>query len=301
MFSYEYQVTGSWEDPKVVRVRAPEPATPGIGGTTTAAPESGDKQSRESRERGRALQGRRGADGVRAVARGESRRGRRARRRRSGEGRALAVLPEWFCLMGRASVDKLAIRERDGDGPIQSFLAGAAAKHGVWVIAGTVPLFAGDAGKGAQHLARLRRRRAPRCPLRQDPSLRLHGRGEQYRESRTIEPGDAPVAVDSPFGRIALSICYDVRFPELYRRLAPMDLITVPSAFTATTGAAHWEILLRARAVENLAWVIAPAQGGEHANGRRTHGHSMIVDPWGRVAASLARGPGVVVAEIDPK
>jgi nitrilase len=126
------------------------------------------------------------------------------------------------------------------------------------------------------------------------------GASERYRESNTIEPGASPVAIDSPFGRIALSICYDVRFPELYRRLAPMDLITVPSAFTATTGAAHWEVLLRARAVENLAWVIAPAQGGEHPNGRRTHGHTMIVDPWGRVVARREQGPGVVVADIDP-
>ena len=218
----------------------------------------------------------------------------------AAKGAQLACLPEWFCLMGLTERDKLAIRERDGDGPIQSFLAGAAKRHGVWVIAGTVPLFAGDPEKVRN--TSLVYDGAGRRVARYD---KIHlfdftGEDEKYRESNTIEPGDAPVAVDSPFGRIALSICYDVRFPELYRRLAPMDLITVPSAFTATTGAAHWEVLLRARAVENLAWVIAPAQGGEHANGRRTHGHSMIVDPWGRVAASLARGPGVVVAEIDP-
>ena len=196
--------------------------------------------------------------------------------------------------MGRAERDKLAIRERDGEGPIQSFLAGAAAKHGVWVIAGTVPLFARRPGAGAQRVARLRRRRPPRRPLRQDPPLRLHRRGRAVpgvatRSSRAT----TPVAIDSPFGRLALSICYDVRFPELYRRLAPMDLITVPSAFTATTGAAHWEILLRARAVENLAWVIAPAQGGEHANGRRTHGHSMIVDPWGGWWRASPAAPGL--------
>jgi nitrilase len=218
----------------------------------------------------------------------------------AGKGASLACLPEWFCLMGRAEQDKLAIREPDGDGPIQSFLAGAAAKHRIWVIAGTVPLVAGDPAKvrNSSVVYDATGRRVARYD-------KIHlfdftGAGEQYRESRTIEPGDAPVAIDSPFGRIALSICYDVRFPELYRRLAPVDLITVPSAFTATTGAAHWEVLLRARAVENLAWVIAPAQGGAHASGRRTHGHSMIVDPWGRVAASLPSGPGVVLAEIDP-
>jgi len=110
-----------------------------------------------------------------------------------------------------------------------------------------------------------------------------------------------PRAVDSPFGRIALSVCYDVRFPELYRALAPMDMILVPSAFTATTGRAHWETLLRARAIENLAWVLAPAQGGRHQNGRETHGHSMIIDPWGKVVAERAAGPGVVMADIDPQ
>jgi nitrilase len=218
----------------------------------------------------------------------------------AAQGARLVCLPEWFCLMGRAERDKLAIREPDGDGPIQSFLGGAAAKHGVWVIAGTVPLPARDPEKVRN--SSLAYDAAGRRVARYD---KIHlfdftGGGEQYRESRTIEAGDAPVAIESPFGRIGLSICYDVRFPELYRRLAPVDLITVPSAFTATTGAAHWEILLRARAVENLAWVIAPAQGGTHGNGRTTHGHSMIVDPWGRVVASLARGPGVVVAEVDP-
>src|SRR2546425_1098685 len=123
---------------------------------------------------------------------------------------------------------------------------------------------------------------------------------ERFDEARTIEAGTQPCAIESPFGRIALSVCYDVRFPELYRALAPMDIILVPSAFTATTGGAHWETLLRARAIENLAWVLAPAQGGKHPNGRRTHGHSMVVDPWGKVIAERAAGPGVVVAGIDP-
>ncbi len=218
----------------------------------------------------------------------------------AGQGARLVVLPEWFCQMGRTETDKLAIRERDGDGPIQSFLAGAAAQHRVWVIAGTVPLPADHSGKvrNSSVVYDDTGRRVARYD-------KIHlfdftGASERYRESNTIEPGASPVAIDSPFGRIALSICYDVRFPELYRRLAPMDLITVPSAFTATTGAAHWEVLLRARAVENLAWVIAPAQGGEHPNGRRTHGHTMIVDPWGRVVARREQGPGVVVADIDP-
>jgi nitrilase len=122
---------------------------------------------------------------------------------------------------------------------------------------------------------------------------------ERFNESGTIEAGREPKAIDSPFGRIALSVCYDVRFPELYRALAPVDIILVPSAFTATTGRAHWETLLRARAIENLAWVLAPAQGGKHVNGRETHGHSLVVDPWGKVVAERAAGPGVVIAEID--
>jgi nitrilase len=236
------------------------------------------------------------------------------------QGAKLVVLPEWFCFMGRSERDKLAIREADGDGPIQSFLARVAAKRRAWVIAGTVPLRADDPGRlrnsslvfddAGRRVARYDKIHlfdftdtfAP-----QPGSGELRGGSpprpieqERYRESSTVEPGTTPVAIDSPFGRIGLSICYDVRFPELYRRLAPMDLITVPSAFTATTGAAHWDLLVRARAVENLAWVIAPAQGGHHLNGRRTHGHTMVVDPWGKVLGSLAHGPGVVVAEIDP-
>jgi nitrilase len=223
------------------------------------------------------------------------------------QGARLVVLPEWFCFMGRSERDKLAIRESDGDGPIQSFLARVAARRRAWVIAGTVPLPADDPGKVRN--SSLAYDDAGRRVARYDkihlfdftdtfgPQAAQH---ERYKESATIEPGTTPLAIDSPFGRIALSICYDVRFPELYRRLAPMDLITIPSAFTATTGAAHWDVLVRARAIENLAWVIAPAQGGHHLNGRRTHGHTMVVDPWGKVVASLARGPGVVVAEIDP-
>jgi nitrilase len=218
----------------------------------------------------------------------------------AAQGARLVALPEWFCFIGASDRDKLAIREADGDGPIQSFLAHAAAKHRVWIVGGSLPLAADDPGKVRNA-----------CLVFDDSGRRvarydkIHlfdytGPDERFRESNTIEPGTGPVAIDTPFGRIALSICYDVRFPELYRRLAPMDLITVPSAFTVTTGAAHWETLLRARAVENLAWLIAPAQGGRHPTGRRTHGHTMIVNPWGEVVATRAHGPGVVVAEIDP-
>ena len=218
----------------------------------------------------------------------------------AAQGARLVALPEWFCFIGASERDKLAIREVDGDGPIQSFLARAAAKHRVWLVGGSLPLAA--AGVEKVRNACLVFDDAGRRVARYD---KIHlfdftGRDERFRESNTIEPGREPLAIDTPFGRLALSICYDVRFPELYRRLAPMDLITVPSAFTVTTGQAHWETLLRARAVENLAWVIAPAQGGSHPTGRRTYGHTMIVNPWGEVVASLAHGPGVVVAEIDP-
>jgi nitrilase len=216
------------------------------------------------------------------------------------QGAKLAVLPEWFCFMGHSDRDKLAIREADGDGPIQSFLARTAAKHRVWLIAGTVPLPARDPEKVRNS-----------CLVYDDAGRRvarydkIHlfdftDADREYRESATIEPGEQSVAIDSPFGRIALSICYDVRFPELYRRLAPMDLIVIPSAFTVTTGKAHWDLLVRARAVENLAWVVAPAQGGHHLNGRDTYGHTMIVSPWGEPVAHLAHGAGVVVADVDP-
>ena len=215
-------------------------------------------------------------------------------------GARLASLPEYFCIFGMRERDKVEVRERDGSGPIQQFLSDIAREFGLWIVGGSVPLESSDPGK-VRNSCLVYDDRGERV-ARYD-KIHLFGfatETERYQESGTIEPGTATVAIDSPFGRLALSICYDVRFPELYRRLAPMDLIFVPSAFTAITGPAHWEILLRARAIENLAYVVAPAQGGRHANGRQTHGHSMIVDPWGKVLGCLPEGPGVVVAEIDP-
>jgi len=218
----------------------------------------------------------------------------------AGEGATLVALPEYFCLFGMSDRDKIAVREKDGEGPIQDFLAATSRKYGLWLVGGSVPLACEDREKvrnsclvydaGGDRVARY-------------DKIHLFGLdlgAERFDEARTIDPGTEPCAVDSPFGRIALSVCYDLRFPELYRALAPMDLILVPSAFTATTGRAHWEALLRARAIENLAWVIAPAQGGRHLNGRETHGHSMVVDPWGKVIAERDAGAGVVMAEIDP-
>jgi predicted amidohydrolase len=215
------------------------------------------------------------------------------------QGARIVSLPEYFCMVGMRDRDKVDVREHDGSGPIQQFLSDTAREHGVWIVGGSVPLESPDPRKvmnsclvfdeGGKRVARY-------------DKIHLFSfatETEQYKESDTIEAGSVPVAVDSPFGRLALSICYDVRFPELYRRMAPMDLIAVPSAFTATTGRAHWELLLRARAVENLAYVVASAQGGRHANGRQTYGHSMIVDPWGKVLGCLPEGPGVVVAEVS--
>jgi len=218
----------------------------------------------------------------------------------AGQGARLAALPENFYLIGRHEGDKVKARERDGRGPIQDFLAEAARRHGVWLLGGTVPLETTDAGRILS--ASLLYDDAGRRVARYDKMhlFRFDGGGnERYDEARTLEPGAAAVAVPSPFGRVALSVCYDVRFPELYRSLGEFDLMFVPSAFTVPTGRAHWEILLRARAVENQAYVIAPAQGGAHESGRRTYGHTMIVDPWGEVLAELAEGEGVVLAELD--
>ena len=217
------------------------------------------------------------------------------------QGAKLVALPEYFCIFGMRDRDKVAVREKDGAGPIQDFLAATAERHGVWLVGGSVPLECADPARVRNSC--LVYDAAGRRVARYD-KIHLFGLElgeERFNESATIEPGAVPRAVDSPFGRIALSVCYDLRFPELYRALAPMDMILVPSAFTATTGRAHWETLLRARAIENLAWVLAPAQGGKHQNGRETHGHSMIVDPWGKVVAERAAGPGVVMADIDPQ
>ena len=220
--------------------------------------------------------------------------------RAAGQGAKLVVLPEYFCILGMRDTDKVAAKEKDGAGPIQEFLAETARRHGVWLVGGSVPLACDDPGKVRNSclVYDANGRRVARYDKIHLFGLELGA--ERFDEARTIEPGTESRAIDSPFGRIALSVCYDVRFPELYRALAPIDVILVPSAFTATTGRAHWETLLRARAIENLAWVLAAAQGGKHPNGRRTHGHSMVVDPWGKVIAERAAGPGVVVAAIDP-
>ena len=213
----------------------------------------------------------------------------------------LVVLPEYFCIMGMKDTDKLSIQEQPGEGQIQKFLSDTAKRLGIWLVGGSVPLASSEPNKvynsclvyadNGEQVARY-------------DKIHLFGLQlghEQYAEEKTIKAGNKVVTVDSPFGRIGLSICYDLRFPELFRMMNNVDIILAPAAFTAITGRAHWEVLVRARAVENMAYVIAPGQGGYHVSGRETNGDSMIVDPWGVVMERLPRGSGAVVATLDPE
>jgi nitrilase len=222
-------------------------------------------------------------------------------------GAELAVLPEYFCLMGRHDNDKLAIAERFGEGVMQTRLARMAAQYGVYVVAGTMPL-AIDGDDLHVRNASLVFGPQGHCLARYDKiHLFYFDNGqERYDEAAVLQAGDTPVCFDLPSKdghnwRIGLSVCFDVRFPTHYQQLRAMgaELLLVPSAFTHTTGLAHWEVLLRARAVENLCWVVASAQGGLHANGRRTWGHSLCVNPWGEVVAQQATDAGLVLADLD--
>ena len=217
----------------------------------------------------------------------------------AAQGARLAALPEYFCLMGQQDSDKLAIAETPGHGPIQALLAQAARALGLWIIGGTLPMKAEQAGRVRN--TTLVYSPAGEVAARYDKiHLFAYDNGrESYDEARVLEAGSQPARFDADGVRTGLSVCYDLRFPELYRGYNPCELLAVPAAFTYTTGEKHWELLLRARAVENQCYVIAPAQGGRHANGRRTWGHSMIVDPWGEVLAVLPEGEGVVCAEVD--
>ena len=216
-------------------------------------------------------------------------------------GAQLVALPEYFPLIGAGDADRLAAREADGGGPIQDFLAAAAARHGLWLVGGSIPLRAGDPAKlrNACLVYDPRGRRVARYDKIHLFNFRKGA--ESYDEAATIERGDTVVAFDAPPLRVGLAICYDLRFPELFRALGACDLLVIPAAFTETTGRAHWEMLLRARAVENQCYVLAAAQGGQHPSGRMTHGNSMVIDPWGEVLARLDKGEGVALAEFDPQ
>ncbi|GJJ00664.1 hydrolase [Duganella rhizosphaerae] len=214
-------------------------------------------------------------------------------------GATLVLLPEYWAIMGLQDSDKVAVAEPLGQGPIQDFMSALARELEIWLIGGTLPLASEDTEKvinttlvynpQGEHVGRY-------------DKIHLFGftKGtESYNESRTIVPGRHVGVFEAPFGKVGMSVCYDLRFPELYRAMGPVALIVVPAAFTYTTGLAHWEILLRARAIENQCYVLAAAQGGTHPNGRRTWGHSMLIDPWGAVKSVLAEGEGVVHGDID--
>jgi predicted amidohydrolase len=217
------------------------------------------------------------------------------------QGAQLVLLPEYWPILGMHESDKVAHAERfgAGDAPIQAFMAQAAREHGIWLIGGTLPMVAPEAGKVLN------------TTMVYDPAGNHVGRydkihlfsftkgEESYDEARTIVHGSQIATFDAPFGKVGLSVCYDLRFPELYRAMGECALIVMPAAFTYTTGRAHWEILLRARAIENQCYLLAAAQGGLHPNGRRTWGHSMLVDPWGEVKAVLAEGEGVVIGDMQ--
>lgn len=217
----------------------------------------------------------------------------------------LIVLPENFAIMGMSEMDKVSVAEKPGAGPIQSFLSEQARKHKVWLVGGTIPIISKDIGRVYSA-----------CYLYDDKGamvacynkihlfdVTIEASNESYTESETTVPGDEVVVVDTPFGKMGIAVCYDLRFPELFRTMADegMEICVLPSAFTSMTGKAHWESLLRARAIENLSFVIAAAQGGYHVNGRETHGDSMIIDPWGMILNRLPHGTGVVVSDINMK
>ena len=228
------------------------------------------------------------------------------------KGASIVALPEYFCLLSPQENAKLSHAEQQGVGPIQACMAALARRHGIWLCAGTLPLQSPDPAR--VHNTSFMYGPDGRQVARYDKIhlFRYTGDSEQFDEGRTILAGDLPVSVDCSMSttnapglpgefslRVGLSVCYDLRFPELYRMMGAVDLILVPSAFTYTTGRAHWEVLLKARAIENQCYVLAPAQGGIHPHGRHTWGHSMLIDPWGEIIAEQAQGPGVIVGQLS--
>ncbi len=217
-----------------------------------------------------------------------------------GQGAQLVLLPEYWPIMGRHERDKLAHAEADGSGPIQELMGALAREHRLWLVGGTLPLQSAVSGK-VLNTSLVYGPDGQRVARYDKIHLFNFVRGEEnYDEARTIEYGSEVRSFEAPFGRVGLSVCYDLRFPELYRAMGECALIVMPAAFTYTTGRAHWELLLRARAVENQCYVLASAQGGQHVNGRRTWGHSMLVDPWGEIVSVLPEGEGLVIGDIDP-
>ncbi len=216
-------------------------------------------------------------------------------------GAQLVVLPEYFPLIGASDTERLAAREVISHGPIQDFLSTMARQHGLWLIGGSLPLVSNNPDK-MRNTGLVFNSQGERVARYDKIHLfGFHKDDEYYDEAATIEAGDQVVTCDTPCGRMGLSICYDLRFAELYRRMGEVNLIVLPAAFTETTGRAHWEILLRARAIENQCYVVAAAQGGLHPNGRMTHGNSMIIDPWGKILARMDKGEGVIMADFDPQ
>lgn len=230
-------------------------------------------------------------------------RARRALRSAAAEGCTLAVLPENFARMGRREADRVAITEKEGEGPLQDFLAAEAARSGLWIVGGTIPLKSDDPKR--PYAASLVYDGTGKLAGRYDKvhlfDVRVPESEEAYRESSSTTPGSRPLLITTPWGVLGVAVCYDLRFPELFRWMSSegMDVLAVPSAFTARTGAAHWETLLRARAIENLCYVAAAAQTGTHPAGRQTWGHSMLVDPWGAILQDRGARPGLVIAEVD--
>ena len=214
-------------------------------------------------------------------------------------GAQLVALPEYFPLIGASDADRLDARETDQHGPIQTFLALAAKQHGLWLVGGSLPMLANDPQK-MRNTCLVFNPQGLRVARYDKIHLFGFRQGEEaYDEAATIEAGQQIVSVDLPFGRVGIAICYDLRFPELFRAMGEIDLLVLPAAFTETTGSAHWELLLRARAVENQCYVLASAQGGRHPNGRMTHGNSMLIDPWGDIVARMDKGEGVIAGDLE--
>jgi nitrilase len=216
------------------------------------------------------------------------------------QGAQLVLLPEYWPIMGMKDTDKIDHAEQLDAGPIQSFMSACARTHGIWLIGGTLPMVAPEAGK-VLNTVMVYDPSGQRVVSYDKIHLFSFVKGDEaYDEARTIMHGDTVKCFAAPFGKVGLSVCYDLRFPELYRAMGECALIVVPAAFTYTTGKAHWEVLLKARAIENQCYVLAAAQGGVHLNGRRTWGHSMLIDPWGEIKAVLPEGEGLVIGDIDP-